>query len=113
MVAQGVSRVGVLQTNHGDDLAGASVIESGAVLCVHLVETTDVFLAAVDRIENAHALLKLARVDADVGERSCDVGNHLEDQRAERRIGGVGTSHMDARIVRIHADNVWTLGWIR
>src|SRR6478752_9815215 len=65
-VAERVTGLGVLQTHHGHDLAGADRSDLLTLVGVHLVDLADPLLAAVDRVDHGRAGLELARVDADV-----------------------------------------------
>ena len=85
-VAERVAGVGVLDPDDGDDGARADLFERLAVLGVHLEDAADILLLAVERVEQAAALLEHARVDAHVGQIAVGVVDDLEDQGGE---GGV------------------------
>src|SRR6266508_626228 len=84
-VAQRLTGGGVLQTHHGDDVAGADRRDLLTLVRVHPVDLADPLLAALGRVQHLGAGLELARVDPDEGQLAqVRVGRDLERQRRER-----------------------------
>ena len=67
-IAEGVAGRGLLEPDHGDDVAGEDRVHVLAVVGVHLQDPADPLLAVLRRVEHARALGQRARVDAQVGE---------------------------------------------
>ena len=85
-VAQRVARGGLLEADHGHDVAREDAFFVLAVVGVHLQDPADAFLAVTRRVEDGRALVQLAAVHAHVGELAdVGVGHDLEGQRRERR----------------------------
>src|SRR6202453_5216984 len=113
---QRVSRGGVLQAHHRDDLPGDRERALLALVRVHLVDLADPLPAALDRVQHVAARLQGARVDADVGELAeVLVGHDLEGERGERLVGVGAPLHelvLVAHRVALHRRDVDRAGQV-
>ena len=86
-IAQRVARGDVLQTDGRGDIAGPHFLDLFAAVGVHLQDTADALLLALDRVVNRVAGLQHAGVDAEKGQRADKrVGRDLERQRRKRLV---------------------------
>jgi hypothetical protein len=69
-IAQGVARAGVLEAGQGDDVAGEGFLDVLAVVGVHGQHAAHPLTLVARRVQQAHAGLELARVDAAEGQRA-------------------------------------------
>ena len=80
-IGQGLTRRGVLEAHHGDDLTGADRRDLCTLVGVHLVDLADPLLAALGHVDDRAAGLEATRVDAQVGQLAeVRVGRDLEGQ---------------------------------
>ena len=88
LVAEGVTGLGVLEANAGNDVAGRALLTVNTVVGVHLEDAAQALLAVLDGVVDIGACLRLARVHADVGELAhVRVGHDLEGQGREGLLG--------------------------
>src|SRR5262249_52764984 len=105
LVAQGVTRGRVTETDRGGDVAGVDLLDLLALVGVHLEEPPDALLLPLDRVVDVRAGVHDARVDPQEGQRAdVGVGHDLEGQRGEGRVVRRATLLLLAR-VRIGADH--------
>ena len=84
-VAQRVTRGGVLEADHGVDVARHDLLDRVLLVGVHLEELADPLLLALGGVEDLRAGLEAAGVHADEGQRAEErVRGDLEGQRGER-----------------------------
>ena len=88
-IAERVAGGDVLETGKRDDVAGIGVLDVLAVIGVHQEHAADALFLVLHRVEQGHAGLDLAGIDAAEGERADErIVHDLEGQHGERL--GVG-----------------------
>ena len=86
-IAEGVTGLGVLHAQQGDDVAGLGRVQFLAGVGVHLDDTADAFRLASEGIEYRVTLLDLAGIDAGEGQGAEAVVHDLEGQGAQGPLG--------------------------
>jgi hypothetical protein len=87
-VGEGVTGGGVLQADHGVDVARGDRVDRVLLVGVHLEDLPDALLLALGRVDDLRARVEVTRVDADVGQATEErVHGDLERQRRERVVG--------------------------
>src|SRR5690606_30243293 len=83
-VAQRFTRRDVFKTHHGSDVTGQNFLDLGTVVGVHLQDTANAFLLALDGVVDRFAGMQNARVHAHERELTDEgVGHELERERRE------------------------------
>ena len=87
-IAEGVTRLDVLETDDGDDVARLCGVDFVAVVGVHFNHAANAFGLAGEGVEHGITLLNRARVDAGEGE-SAELIVHDFEGKASKRCFGI------------------------
>ena len=103
LVAEGVTRGGVLETNAGNDVAGGAAVAVDALVGVHLEDAAKALAAVLDGVVDIATGVGVTRVHAQVGELAhVGVGHDLEGQGREGLLGVSVTDGLVALEVGAH-----------
>ena len=92
LVAERVAGGGVLDADHGGDVAGVDLLNVLTVVGVHLQDTTHTLVDALGAVQHSGALLQRTGVHTEVAQLAhIGVGSDLEGQSGEGCIVGSGT----------------------
>ena len=89
LVAQGITRGGVLQAHHGGDVAGIDGLQILTVIGVHLQQTTHTLTLVLGGIEHRRTCVQRTRVHTEEAQTAhIGVGHDLEGQCGEGLVVG-------------------------
>ena len=106
-VGEGVTGGGVLQPDERVDVAREGLLHRVLLVGVHLEQLADALLLAGGGVQDLHALLHLAGVDAHVGQRPEErVRGDLEGEAREGLVPVGRTGQLGRLVARLVADHV-------
>ena len=98
-VGQGVTGGGVLQADHGVDVARGDRVDRVLLVGVHLEDLPDALLLALGRVDDLRARVEVTRVDADVGQATEERVHRDLEREGRERVVGVGVTLDDLLFV--------------
>ena len=92
LIAEGIAGGGVLDADHGGDVAGVDLVNVLTVIGVHLQDTTHTLVDALGAVQHGGAFLQRTGVHTEVAQLAhIGVGSDLKGQSGEGCVVGSGT----------------------